>query len=90
MSKHAYLRTDTVRETGEFAIRGGIIDLFPPGQSDPVRLDFGNEIETIRVFDAVTQRSTGRLDRLILLPVAEFLLTEAASAAFAPAVCVVQ
>ena len=40
LSNHAYLRTDTVRETGEFAIRGGIVDVFPPGHSDPVRLDF--------------------------------------------------
>ena len=78
LSNHSYLRTDTVRETGEFAIRGGIVDVFPPGYSDPVRLDFfGDEIETMRVFDAASQRSTGRLDRLVLRPVAEFMLTEA-------------
>jgi transcription-repair coupling factor (superfamily II helicase) len=83
LSHHAYLRTDTVRETGEFAIRGGIVDVFPPGHSDPVRLDFfGDEIETMRVFDAATQRSTGRLDRLILRPVAEFMLTEASISRF--------
>ena len=83
LSNHAYLRTDTVRETGEFAIRGGIVDVFPPGHSDPVRLDFfGDEIETMRVFDAATQRSTGRLDRLILRPVAEFMLTEASISRF--------
>ena len=83
LSNHAYLRTDTVRETGEFAIRGGIVDVFPPGQSDPVRLDFfGDEIETMRVFDAATQRSTGRLDRLILRPVSEFVLTEASISRF--------
>ena len=83
LSNHAYLRTDTVRETGEFAIRGGILDVFPPGQSDPVRLDFfGDEIETMRVFDAATQRSTGRLDRLILRPVAEFMLTDTSISRF--------
>ena len=78
LAKHAYLRTDTVRETGEFAVRGGIVDVFPPGQADPVRLDFfGDEIETIRRFDAASQRSTGKCENLILRPVTEFMLTDA-------------
>jgi len=77
LAKHAYLRTDTVRETGEFAIRGGIVDVFPPGHSDPVRLDFfGDEIETMRRFDAASQRSIDKIDRLVLRPVAEFMLTD--------------
>ena len=73
-----YLRTDTVRETGEFALRGGILDIYPPGRGAPARLDFfGDELETIRDFDAATQRSGGPQDRLVLRPVAEFQLDEA-------------
>ncbi|MED5351842.1 MAG: transcription-repair coupling factor, partial [Pseudomonadota bacterium] len=73
-----YLRTDTVRETGEFALRGGILDIYPPGRGAPVRLDFfGNELETIRDVEAATQRSGGQQDRLVLRPVAEFQLDEA-------------
>ena len=51
LAGQAYLRTDTVRETGEFAVRGGILDVFPPGQTVPARLDFfGDDVETIRSF----------------------------------------
>ncbi|MGB2320217.1 MAG: transcription-repair coupling factor, partial [Candidatus Puniceispirillum sp.] len=72
---NAYLRTDTVRETGEFAVRGGILDVFPPGHANPIRLDFfGDEIETMRSFDPSNQRSIGKADRLTLHPVAEFRL----------------
>ena len=75
LSSQGYLRTDTVRETGEFALRGGIVDIFPPGNTVPVRLDFfGDELETIRSFDAATQRGAERLDGLVLRPVAEFQL----------------
>jgi len=74
-----YLRTDTVRETGEFALRGGILDIFPPGRGHPVRLDFfGDELETIREFDAATQRSGAAQDKLVLRPVAEFQLDDSA------------
>ncbi len=77
LANRSYLRTDTVRETGEFAVRGGIVDVFPPGASVPARLDFfGDEVETIRSFDPATQRSTGPLDRLILRPVAELRLDD--------------
>ena len=76
---NGYIRTDTVREPGEFAIRGGIVDLYPSGQPQPVRLDFfGDQVETLRSFDPLTQRSTGTLDRLVLRPVSEVLLDEAA------------
>ena len=72
---NAYLRTDTVRETGEFAVRGGIVDVFPPGLSNPVRLDFfGDEIETMRSFDPSNQRSIVKVGGLTLHPVAEFRL----------------
>ena len=55
------MRTDTVREPGEYAVRGGIVDLYPAGAAQPLRLDFfGETIENIRSFDALTQRSTGK------------------------------
>jgi transcription-repair coupling factor (superfamily II helicase) len=83
LAGQAYLRTDTVRETGEFAVRGGILDVFPPGQTTPARLDFfGDDVETIRSFDPATQRSIGKLENLILRPVAEFMMNEATIAQF--------
>ena len=61
---NGYIRTDTVREPGEFAVRGGIIDLYPAGAPQPLRLDFfGDTIESIRSFDPLTQRSTGARNR---------------------------
>ena len=83
LAGQAYLRTDTVRETGEFAVRGGILDVFPPGQTAPARLDFfGDDVETIRSFDPATQRSISKLESLILRPVAEFMINEATIAQF--------
>jgi transcription-repair coupling factor (superfamily II helicase) len=76
---NGYTRTDTVREPGEFAIRGGIVDLYPSGAAQPVRLDFfGDQVESLRSFDPLTQRSTGTLDKLELKPVSEVLLDEPA------------
>ena len=73
---NGYMRASTVREPGDYAIRGGILDLFPPGLDDPVRLDFfGDTLETVRVFDPETQRTQGELRELNLVPVAEFQLT---------------
>lgn len=72
---NGYLRTDTVREHGEFAIRGGIIDLFPPGEEMPVRIDlFGDEVESIRSFDAATQRTETKKEAFSLRPVTEFFM----------------
>ena len=76
---NGYIRTDTVREPGEFAVRGGIIDLYPAGAPQPLRLDFfGDTIESIRSFDPLTQRSTGAAMEANLRPVSEVLLDEAA------------
>src|SRR5579872_5388804 len=76
---NGYTRTDTVREPGEFAIRGGIVDLYPAGAPQPVRLDFfGDAVESIRSFDPLSQRSTGSLDKVELKPVSEVLLDEPA------------
>ena len=78
-----YGRAATVMEPGEYAIRGGIIDLFPAGAAQPVRLDlFGDTIESIRVFDPETQRSAAKLDRLVLRPVSEVSLDRDSIARF--------
>ncbi len=72
---NGYGRADTVMEPGEFATRGGIFDVFPAGEAEPVRLDlFGDEVENIRHFEPATQRSTSRCDSLVLRPVAELSL----------------
>src|SRR5436853_149330 len=76
---NGYSRTDTVREPGEYAVRGGIVDLWPAGADQPIRLDFfGDTLESLRSFDPLTQRSTGSLDRFVLRPVSEVLLDDAA------------
>ncbi|TMK35430.1 MAG: transcription-repair coupling factor, partial [Alphaproteobacteria bacterium] len=76
---NGYIRTDTVREPAEFAVRGGIVDLFPAGAAQPIRLDFfGDTVESLRSFDPLTQRSTGALDKFVLRPVSEILLDDAA------------
>ena len=68
-----YEAVDQVYQSGQFAIRGALVDLFPTGVSAPIRIDlFDDEIETLRTFDADSQRSTGELDRLQLLPAREY------------------
>src|SRR6202049_3225134 len=74
---NGYIPPDRVRESGEFAIRGGIVDLFPAGAAEPLRLDFfGDTLESVRTFDPLTQRSTGKLDEAALRPVSEVLLDD--------------
>ncbi|WP_116653782.1 transcription-repair coupling factor [Pelagibacterium sediminicola] len=74
---NGYLRVPTVREAGEFAVRGGLVDLFPAGQETPLRFDFfGAQLETIRSFDPETQRTTGNLKSITLVPMSEALLNE--------------
>jgi transcription-repair coupling factor (superfamily II helicase) len=73
---NGFARTATVREAGDYAVRGGIIDLYAPGMAEPVRLDFfGDTLESIRSFDPESQRTTDQLRALDLVPVAEFQLT---------------
>ena len=73
---NGFTRSGTVREAGDYAVRGGIVDLFAPGMSDPVRLDFfGDTLKSIRSFDPETQRTTEELRTLDLVPMAEFQLT---------------
>ena len=65
-------RTGTVMEPGEYAVRGGILDLFAPGHSRPVRLDFfGDTLESIRQFDPVSQRTQASREQITLLPISE-------------------
>ncbi len=74
-----YLSVDQVTSPGEFAVRGGLIDLFPMGVDNPFRVDlFDDEIESIRTFDPSTQRSTGHINKIELLPAKEFPMTEQA------------
>ncbi|MCH8154513.1 MAG: transcription-repair coupling factor, partial [Proteobacteria bacterium] len=74
-ARNGYLRAETVGEPGEFALRGGIVDVFPPGEEQPLRLDFfGDELESIRRFDPLSQRSSGTTDSLLLRPVNEVIL----------------
>jgi transcription-repair coupling factor (superfamily II helicase) len=72
LSQAGYLRTGTVLEAGEFAVRGGIVDLYPPGRQSPVRLDFfGDTLESIKSFDTETQRSAKVVPKLMLMPMSE-------------------
>lgn len=76
LEANGFLRASTVRETGEYAQRGGLIDLFPPGLPAPIRLDFfGDTLESIRSFDPETQRATGQMRALDLTPMSELRLT---------------
>ncbi|MFC1891006.1 transcription-repair coupling factor [Thermodesulfobacteriota bacterium] len=70
-----YLRTSLVEETGDYSVRGGVIDIFPPLYRQPVRLEFwGDRLESIRHFDPVTQRATEPLNEMLLLPANEIIL----------------
>jgi transcription-repair coupling factor (superfamily II helicase) len=79
LSAHGYLRVEQVSEPGEFAVRGAVFDVFPTGSAMPVRVDlFDDEIETLRTFDAQTQLSAGKTDRIEILPAREFPFDDAA------------
>ncbi len=78
-----FTQSPTVMEPGDYAIRGGIIDIFPPGESGPVRLDlFGDVLDGARRFDPVSQRTTEKLQIVELAPVSEVILDEAAITRF--------
>ncbi|MDO9126698.1 MAG: transcription-repair coupling factor, partial [Parvibaculum sp.] len=79
LAANGYSRTGTVREPGEFAVRGGIVDIYPSGFELPVRLDmFGDTLDAIRSFDAATQRTVGQLHGLDLVPASEIHLDKEA------------
>ena len=73
----AYARVDLVTRRGEFAVRGGIVDIFPPTQEHPLRVEFwGDEVEEVRSFAVADQRSLEPTDRLWAPPCRELLLTD--------------
>ncbi|MCP4922952.1 MAG: transcription-repair coupling factor [bacterium] len=83
LNAQGYERVETVRERGEYAIRGSLIDLYPSSFTHPVRLDlFGDNIETIRLFDPLNQRSGDPVQRVQLRPSSEVILTEKAVSSF--------
>jgi len=70
-----YTRVSLVEETGDFSVRGGIVDVYPPSFEDPVRLEFfGDTVDSIRYFSPVTQRKKGSADEIIILPCKEAIL----------------
>ena len=78
-----FTQAPTVTEPGDYAVRGGIIDIYPPGQVGPVRLDlFGDDLDGARRFDPATQRTTEKLDVVELAPVSEVILDDAAITRF--------
>ena len=78
-----FSQTPTVSEPGDYAVRGGIIDIFPPGEGGPVRLDlFGDVLDGARRFDPASQRTTEKLTMVELAPVSEVILDEAAITRF--------
>jgi transcription-repair coupling factor (superfamily II helicase) len=81
-----FSREDPVDEHGSFAVRGGIVDIFPAADEEPVRLEFvGDMVETLRRFDPATQRSTAAVDHVVVVPVREtFSAPDAADDADAP------
>ena len=77
MLQAGYSMAASVSEPGEISVRGGIVDIFPPGSESPARIEFfGNEIDSIRLFDPANQRSRGQADRYLVWPAREMVLTE--------------
>ena len=73
LSEYGYTREDLINSAGEYAWRGGIVDVFSPWQPRPFRIEFsGDEIASIREFDPSSQRSTGKIDRILLPSLREF------------------
>ncbi|MFT3970799.1 MAG: transcription-repair coupling factor [Micropruina sp.] len=82
LANAAYIRVDLVERRGEFAVRGGILDVFPPTEEHPVRVDFfGDEVDEIRTFAVADQRSFGDpLTEVVASPCRELLITDAVKA----------
>lgn len=79
LDRSAYTAVRQVMAAGEFAVRGGIVDVFPSGSTHPFRIDlFDTEVESIRIFDPESQRTIDQVDRIELLPATEYPFDEAA------------
>ncbi|MEQ8405194.1 MAG: transcription-repair coupling factor [Oceanicaulis sp.] len=77
LTANGYTRAATVTERGDYAIRGGVVDVWPADAGEPVRLDFfGDTLETVRSFDPETQRTTHQLKQVSFTPVSEIVLDE--------------
>jgi transcription-repair coupling factor (superfamily II helicase) len=75
LEENGYSRTSLVEERGDYAVRGGVIDLFPPMYTEPVRLEFwGDQLESIRHFDPQNQRSRDALNEIVILPANEIVM----------------
>jgi len=78
-----FSREDPADEHGEFAVRGGIVDIYPAGESQPVRLEFiGDTIESLRRYDPATQRSVATIDQIAVVPLSDVLAGERAATLF--------
>src|SRR5438552_7180180 len=78
-----FTREDPADEHGEFAVRGGIVDIFPAGETHPVRLEFiGDTIETLRTYDPSTQRSIAPIDQVTVVPLRDVLQDDRRATAF--------
>ncbi|MFT4149718.1 MAG: transcription-repair coupling factor, partial [Paracoccaceae bacterium] len=83
LGRMGFSPVSTVAEPGDFAVRGGIVDIWPPGEGGPVRLDFfGDVLDGARRFDPVTQRTTDKLSVVEFAPMSEVILDEAAITRF--------
>jgi len=81
--EHGYLRVEQAAEQGEFAVRGALIDIYPTGAAEPIRVDFfDDEIETLRTFDAQSQLSHSEVDTIRVLPAREFPFDARSTAIF--------
>ena len=77
LSANGYIRSETVADAGDFAVRGSLVDLYPAGMAHALRIDlFGDEIESVRSFDPADQRTIAKVDSFTLLPASESLLDE--------------
>src|SRR5947208_11201464 len=82
--ENGFVRTDLVGEAGEFAFRGGILDLFPPNTAKPVRVElFGDTVDSLRWFDIETQRSEDAAGSVSVLPMTHFAATKELRSALA-------
>ncbi|MEO1551618.1 MAG: transcription-repair coupling factor, partial [Pseudomonadota bacterium] len=78
LARMGYAPAPTVLEPGDFAVRGGLIDIYPPGAEHPVRLDlFGDVLDGARLFEAATQRTVEKIARVELAPASEVILDDA-------------
>jgi transcription-repair coupling factor (superfamily II helicase) len=76
LEEMGYSRTSLVTEVGEFAVRGFLVDLFPPSTPGPVRIEYtGDTVDSVRLFDPESQRSSEAIERALILPVKEILLS---------------